>query len=455
MNLMKIIFHSTITAWLIGLLSFVSPSSSLAQADTEADWTPLFNGTNLDGWTPINVAPDTFSVQDGIIVSTGHPTGLLRTNRQYENFVIELEWRHMKPGGNAGLFVWGDALPAVGTPFARGIEVQILDNGFNVDGKNKWYTTHGDVFPVKGATMTPTGRISDTGARSFPTEDRSKSSPAWNHYRLEGKDGELKLSVNGKLVTVGKDCCPRKGYLCLESEGSECHFRNIRIQELPSTNPAPEEIADATEGFQPLYNGVDFRNWKWQDGHAGHWKAGSARLTYDGNSEAEDKNLWTEKAYGDFILVCDWRWTRKPTPAELPVVLPNGDQATDSEGNPRLVTVPDAGDSGIYLRGSSKSQVNIWCWPVGSGEVYGYRTDQNMPPEVRAGVTPRVKADNPIGKWNRFIITMRGDRLTVDLNGETVIQDAKLPGVADRGPIALQHHGAPIEFTNILIKELD
>ena len=117
--------------------------------------------------------------------------------------------------------------------------------------------------------------------------------------------------------------------------------------------------------------------------------------------------------------------------------------------------VLDAGDSGIYLRGNSKSQVNIWCWPIGSGEVYGYRTDENMPPEVRKAVTPKVKADAPPGRWNRFIITMKGDRLTVELNGKTVIDNARLPGVPDRGRLALQSHGAPIEFANLLIKKLD
>jgi hypothetical protein len=196
------------------------PALATQAADREDDFKSLFNGKDLSGWIPIDVAPNTFSVRDGIIVSTGIPTGLMRTEKQYENFIIELEWRHMKPGGNAGLFVWGDGLPAVGSPFARGMEVQILDNGFNVDGKNEWYTTHGDIFPVLGATMTPTGRISSTGKRSFPSEDRSKGSPQWNHYRLEGRDGVLRLSVNGKEVTVGKDCAPRKGYLCLESPKS-------------------------------------------------------------------------------------------------------------------------------------------------------------------------------------------------------------------------------------------
>ncbi|MDP6930378.1 MAG: DUF1080 domain-containing protein, partial [Planctomycetota bacterium] len=96
-----------------------------------------------------------------------------------------------------------------------------------------------------------------------------------------------------------------------------------------------------------------------------------------------------------------------------------------------------------------------WCWPIGSGEVYGYRNNAKQPPEVRAGVTPRVKADAPIGKWNRFVITMKGELLTVVLNGETVIEEARLPGVPARGPIALQKHGAPIQFANIYIKELD
>ena len=126
--------------------------------------------------------------------------------------------------------------------------------------------------------------------------------------------------------------------------------------------------------------------------------------------------------------------------------------------------MPDS-DSGIYLRGSSKSQVNIWCWPIGSGEVYGYRTDDKLPPEVRAGVTPLRNADHDVGEWNPFEITMKGDRLTVVLNGITVIDNAQLPGVPAKGPLALQHHGdkkngvwssppSLVQFRNIAIKEL-
>ena len=103
----------------------------------------------------------------------------------------------------------------------------------------------------------------------------------------------MKLAVNGKEVSGGSQCRPRKGYLCLESEGSECHFRNIKISELPSTDPRPEEIADVDQGFRSLYTGVDLSGWKELPGHKNHWKAADWVLDYDGQSDAEDKCLWS------------------------------------------------------------------------------------------------------------------------------------------------------------------
>jgi hypothetical protein len=189
-------------------------------------------------------------------------------------------------------------------------------------------------------------------------------------------------------------------------------------------------------------------------------------IDYDAQSEAKDgKDLWTEKSYKDFELLVEWRITSTPykNPG-VPIVLPSGLHKKDENGKPITIVVPDS-DSGLYLRGSSKSQVNIWCWPIGSGEVYGYRMDDKMPPEVRRGVTPTTNADKDIGEWNQFKITMKGDRLTVELNGITVISNAQLPGIPESGPIALQHHGAKrngewvsppslVQFRNIMIREL-
>ena len=154
------------------------------------------------------------------------------------------------------------------------------------------------------------------------------------------------------------------------------------------------------------------------------------------------------------MLRVDWRLKTEPGFRHpVPIILPDGSHKKGPDGKDATVEIDDV-DSGIYLRGSSKSQVNIWMWPIGSGEVYGYRTDRSVPPEVRAGVTPKMKADARPGQWNRMFITMVGDRLTVKLNGKTVIENAQLPGIPTEGPIGLQHHGDAIEFANLYIKEL-
>jgi hypothetical protein len=323
--------------------------------------------------------------------------------------------------------------------------VQVLDGR-----SGSWFTSDGDIFPIHGAAMTPENPRG--GDRAFPTERRMNPSPMWNHYRIECRDGSIALAVNGKVVTRGHRARPRRGYICLEAEGAPIDFRNVRIRVLPSSGTiSAEETASLARGFTTLYTGVDFAGWKYTADHENHWKAANWRIAFDGHGP----DLWTERSFRDFELICDWRWAGKPTDRPRQVILPDGTVARNDDGTPKMQVVPDAGDSGIYLRGNSKSQVNIWCWPIGSGEVYGYRTDKKMPPEVWAGVTPKVAADAPIGQWNRFEITMRGDRLTVILNGRTVLENAHLPGVPEEGPIALQRHGAPIEFANVFIREID
>lgn len=418
----------------------------------DENWQPLFNGKDLSGWTIVNVAPTTFSVREGMIVSTGKPTGTMRTDRMYENFIMELEWRHMQRGGNAGVFIWGDPLTHVGTPFSRGIEVQVLDGR-----EDRNYTSDGDVFSIWGAKMTPDRPHPAGWERSLPSEKRAKPSPEWNHYRITCNDGTLKLAVNGKEVSGGSMCRPRKGYICLESEGSECHFRNLRIAELPSTNPSPAEIADEAKGFIPMYTGLDLAGWKQVEWQSGHWQPKDWTLHYDGKSEAKearDKHLWTAKEYGDFEMVVDWRLPAKPVKKKYPVVLPNGDDKLDDKGEVVMREVDDAGNSGILLRGSEDAQINICCYPVGSGEITAFRTNKQLPAAVRAAVTPKEVADARLNQWNRFIITLKGDRVTVVLNGKRIIDNAQLPGISTRGPIGLQHHNEVVEFANLFIREL-
>jgi hypothetical protein len=227
----------------------------------------------------------------------------------------------------------------------------------------------------------------------------------------------------------------------------------------------PETTTDA--GFTPLFDGKDLSRWIIPEGDNGHWKVLDGVIDYDARSEAPgNKNLVSKQEYGDFVLRLDWRI--KETPFEnpnIPYVLPDGTHARGVDGKELKLKLPDS-DSGVYLRDmKGKSQVNIWCWPIGSGEVYGYRMDKKMPARVRAGVTPRTQADKPVGEWNEFEIALKGDRLTVVLNGTTVIKDAELPDIPARGPIALQHHGgykdgkylgppSLVQFRNIRIKPL-
>ena len=222
----------------------------------------------------------------------------------------------------------------------------------------------------------------------------------------------------------------------------------------------------ADAGFVSLFNGRDLSGWKIPAGDNGHWKVLNGVIDYDARSEAPgtDKNLWSEKEFKDFVLKIDWRIKEVNGLYNIPTVLPDGSHKKGPDGKDIVTPTPNA-DSGIYLRGTSKAQVNIWCWPIGSGEVYGFRMDQKMPPAVRAGVTPKVRADKPVGEWNTFEITMQGDRLTILLNGKTVIDHAQLPGIPEKGAFALQHHGtfkdgkydgasALVQFRNIAIREL-
>lgn len=239
----------------------------------------------------------------------------------------------------------------------------------------------------------------------------------------------------------------------------------IRYLFLAAILPLPLRAAEPPAGFTSLFDGKDLAGWVVPEGDNGHWKVLDGVIDYDAQSESKsDKNLWTEKEYGDFVLKVDWRLKQTTGLYPVPTVLPDGTHKKDENGKEIITMLPNA-DSGIYLRGTSKAQVNIWCWPIGSGEVYGYRMDKSMPTEVRAGVTPKVNADKPVGEWNTFEITMKGDRLTVVLNGKTVIENAQLPNVPGKGKIALQHHGGMkngklmpasslVQFRNLYIKEL-
>ncbi len=355
----------------------------------------LFNGRDLTGWVNVNCAPETWSVRDGLIHCTGLPTGALRTPRQYENFILELEWRHLSKGGNSGVFIWASPLAAPGVPFLRGIEVQVLDHGFDVKGKNEWYTTHGDVFPIHGAEMKPFGR--HNGMRSFPSEDRSKGSPEWNHYRVVCSNGVIRLHVNGKEVSGGEDCNYRKGYVGLESEGAPADFRNIRIQELPSSNAPSGLTAPLDLGWRTLFTGLDLRGWKTNASTTARWRAKGEHLLLQEGEEQAEATLWTEKEFGDAELILDCRSAK---------FAPGSD-----------VFAPE-----LSVRGPD-------------------------------GPAIKLKASTP-GGYQRFNITMQGQKVVIKRNGQEIQAIELPPNIPSRGALGLRDPGGAVEFMNLYIREL-
>lgn len=195
-------------------------------------------------------------------------------------------------------------------------------------------------------------------------------------------------------------------------------------------------------GFKALFNGKDLTGWQGlvefpqrakltkeelavrqkeaNEKYLPHWTVVDGVLHYDGKGQS----LQTSRDYGDFELWVDWK-------------------------------IGPKGDTGIYLRGTP--QVQIWENPVGSGGLYNNRANPSKPLKV---------ADKPVGEWNTFRIVMKADKVSVWLNGELVTDNVVMenywdrnqpvPGaIPSRGPIELQHHGNPIEFRNIYVKELD
>lgn len=404
------------------------PAAAMA-AEPKLQALDLFNGKDLTGWKG-----EGYEVKDGAIVCTPQGKNLM-TERIFANYALDFEFK-LPPAGNNGI---GIHYPGTGDAAYTGMEVQVLDNSSEKYKDLKPYQFHGSIYtmvPAKKAPLKPVGE--------------------WNKERIQIEGSDIQVIVNGEVITTAnldqlnkefpqhEGAKRRAGQIAFCGHGDPVAFRNIKVYELP---PKANDEGAKAAGFTKIFDGTTLNGWEAEEGDKGHWVPMNGILKYDGRSEAKDKDLWFSKEYGDMTMVFDWRWSGSGPVMKRPVIGPDGKETGEQ------VEVQEL-DSGVYLRGNSKSQVNLWNWPCGSGEVYGYRTDKSQPAEVIAGVTPKVKADNPLGEWNRTTITIKGDRLTVGINGKTVIDEAQLPNVPAKGKIALQHHGAAIDFANIWIKEL-
>jgi hypothetical protein len=405
------------TAALLLAVAFIMPGLTKPAAKGDDGFVPMFNGKDLTGWVNVNCAPSTFFVKDEQIITTGRPTGYLRTEKQYENFIAEFDWMHIpnKPGevGNSGFFVWCDPIPAVGTGYTRGIEVQVL---VNLTYKNKkgeiTATSQGDLFSIWGATCVPERPHPDGSARCLPSENHCKGENEWNHYRVEANDGVIKLAVNGRFVSSVSKCNPRKGYLALESEGSECRFKNLKIKELPSTNPKKENICDVAQGHRPLYTGLDLSGWKADDETKKHWLPKDTVLHYDGNG----KELLTEKEFGDGEFIVDFR-----PPAK------------------------DAKRCTFAFRAGDKTILKVVLDPDGS-----YAVEIPTGRMSGSGGSRGMK----LGAWNRLRMTAGNSDRKVILNGSPLVGEQFGDNhTMTKGKVVLMPEGA-MDFANLFVREL-
>jgi len=213
--------------------------------------------------------------------------------------------------------------------------------------------------------------------------------------------------------------------------------------------PAAADPNQPPPGFSALFNGRDLASWqglielpkraklspeelkaaqlKADELMRAHWSVKDGVLAYDGKGNS----LQTARDYGNFELYVDWK------------IAPKGDSGIYLRGNPQVqIWAPDASDAARDADGKF----------IGSGGLFN---NQNGPSR------PLVAADRPAGEWNTFWVRMVGDRVTVKLNGEVVVNDVAFENYWERGkplpargPIELQHHYHPLEFRNIFIKEL-
>ncbi|MCX7420341.1 MAG: DUF1080 domain-containing protein [Planctomycetia bacterium] len=202
------------------------------------------------------------------------------------------------------------------------------------------------------------------------------------------------------------------------------------------------------EGFSALFNGKDLTGWhglvkdikqrksmtaeqiaaeqvKADESAKAHWRAENGVLVFDGKGQS----LCSAKDYADIELYCDWK------------IEPKGDSGIYVRGTPQI-QIWDPSDEAQLKNGADKGSGSLW-------------NNQKNPR------FPDVKADNPIGQWNTFFIRMVGDKVTITLNGKTVVNNVTLENYWERdkpcyetGPIELQNHGNTLYFKNIYVREL-
>lgn len=423
-------FRKTFTATMLGLTALAAFG-----AEPEAGFTSLFDGQSLNGWVYRGNAGGEYFVTNGVIVCPENSGGNLLTEREYSDFVLRLEYK-LQADGNNGV--------AIRAPLAsrnityEGIEIQMLDDKAPKHADIKPWQHNGSVYGIVPAR---------DGAPKIGEWNTEEITCIGRHYKIVLNDrvivdADLNDVRDLEVIKAHPGMFRERGHLGFLGHSSRFEFRNISVKELP----VEEKDNAPPKGFVALFNGEDLGGWKGlvkdpparakmsaeeltaaqikaDERMRAHWKAENGEIVFDGHGQ----NLCTEKDYGDFEMLVDWK-------------------------------IPARGDSGIYLRGSP--QVQIWephspgqfNPPDGSGGLYNNEKDPRHPLKF---------ADKPVGEWNRFRIVIVGDKVHVFLNGELVVNNTTLENYWERskpiyptGQIELQNHGGQLWFKNIYVREI-
>ncbi len=401
----------------------------------QGGFVPLFDGRTLDGWkglvadpparakmTPADLAAAQaaadermrahWRIVDGALVFDGQGESLC-TASDHADFELLVDWK-IEKGGDSGLYLRGSP------------QVQIWDAAANPAGSGGLYNNQ------KG--------------KSQPLEKADRPVGEWNAFRVVMIGERVWVYLNDRLVvdnTVLENYWERDkpiyptGQIELQAHGNILYFRNVFLREIPRDAAAPGlSQAEADEGFAPLFNGRDLEGWT---GNTKGYAAEDGRIVI--RPELASGNLYTAKEYADFVL----RFEFKLTPA-----------ANNGLGI-RAPLEGDAAYAGLELQILEDGSPVYW-------DLKSYQYHGSI-----YGVVPARRGYlRPPGEWNAEEVTVKGRRVTVAVNGATIV-DADLDAASSGGTIdgndhpglkrASGHigflgHGSLVEFRNIRLKEL-
>jgi hypothetical protein len=418
-------FHSVLPVLAALLLFGVFPTNAPARDD---GFVSLFDGKTLNGWHIVGQVGPGYIAENGVITCPADGGGNLFTEKEYTDFIFRFEFK-LTPGANNGI---GIRAPYEGDAAYKGMEIQVLDDTapeYAHLEPGQYHSSVYKVIPAKRGSLKPVGE--------------------WNYEEIRAIGRHIKVTVNGKVTVDGSlndvtdphvlfehpGMRRDRGHIGFLGHNSLVQFRNIYIKDLGK----PEQENHPPDGFVALFNGKNLSGWKGlvadpptrakmtpetlsaeqkkaDELMRAHWRIEDGALVYDGKGNS----LCTAKDYRDFEMLVDWK-------------------------------IGPGGDSGIYLRGSP--QVQIWDNPLGSGGLYNNQKNPS---------NPTVKADNPIGEWNRLRILMIGEHVTVYLNDVLVVDNVVMENYWERdkpiypiGQIELQHHGSTLYYKNLYIREIN